>query len=215
MPGHRDFGKSLPCPTCHDYLRHSRLNDEERKLTLAGIVGAGSAATLRTLGELILASPWGFSVVWGGTGTAKSHLLMALVGSLCRRGVQAVYYHAVDLQSGLYRDMSDDSNNLEHYRRVPVLAIDELDKFRFTDWSRSQLQGLLDHRYREAIARRQITLFSMNKDPAGMDDGKYWLPEDILSRFSDGRFNRCAPEGQLIPGVHHALGADMRPFMQR
>lgn len=192
-------------------------------MKLADILGDGSAMVLRVVGQQILSDPFGWFTVWGGTGSAKTLFLQALVVGFCKRGVQASYYHAGDLQAGLLRDIENpDSDNLAYYRRVTVLAIDELDKYHWKDWSRKQLQSLLDWRYRHMDT--MVTLMASNKDPQGIDrNGEYWLPEDIMSRMQDGRFNRLWPENQIapegvtdtIPGIYHVASADMRPHLQR
>lgn len=164
--------------------------------------------TLRLVGESILNDSAGWFVVWGGTGTAKTKFLQALTVGFCRRKIRAIYYHAADLCDGLYKDIKDpDSNNQELYRNVPVLIIDELDKFRMTDWSRQELQGILDHRYRHM--RTHVTLFASNKDPEGE-----WLPADIYSRMTDGRFRRTAGTKE-IEGIFHISAPDIRPKLRK
>lgn len=201
-------GKLVPCPACHTWLAHSRLTPEEQQTSLSHITGGGSAGTLRRLGEQMLGDPFGWFMVWGGTGSAKTLFLHALTAGFCRAGTEARYYHAADLADGLYRDIEGDSANHELYRRIPVLVIDELDKFRLTDWSRKQLQALLDDRYRNM--RTHMTLFAANRDP--FDDE--WLPDDIKSRLSDGRFRRVV-DGREHPGVYQVKAPDMRPNLRR
>lgn len=165
-------------------------------------------AILRKVGAAILADRFGWFTVWGGTGSAKTLFLQALVVGFCQAGIQAVYYHAADLRNGLLRDVDNpDSDNAAYYRRVPVLVVDELDKYHMTDWSRGQLQALLDERYRHM--QTQVTLFAANKDP--LDS---WLPEDIQSRLQDGRFNRSVGD-QEIPGIYHIRVPDIRPSLRR
>lgn len=218
-------GTMQPCPDCHSWLAHCRLNHLEQMTTLAHITGGGPAAALRRLGENILADPFGFFFVWGGVGSAKTLLLHALTAGFCRAGRQAVYYHAADLADGLYKDIqSDDSDNMAFYRRVPVLVIDELDKYNFTDWSRKKLQALLDDRYRNMTTH--MTIFAANRDPMEEDaqlkdsSGKIlrvttaWLPDDIKSRLGDGRFVRTV-DGREYPGVYHIKAPDARPTLRR
>lgn len=216
-------GVDRPCPRCADLLKHSRLNERERRSLLSDIQGEGSALVLRVAGAKLLKDPFGWFVTWGGTGSAKTLFLQALVVAYCKRGIQATYYHAVDLQDGILRDVNDpDSANMEFYRRIPVLAIDELDKYYFKDWSQKQLQALLDFRYRQMD--KLVTLIASNRDPFDTNrDGEPWLPADILSRMQDGRFYITWPLGldapagitDAIPGVYHVESFDMRPFLRR
>lgn len=210
------------CPNCADLLKHSRLNSREQSTTLADIRGPGPALVLRVVGQQLLDDPFGWFTVWGGTGSAKTLFLQALVVAFCKRGIQAAYYHAADLQAGLMQDIEGDSANMDYYRRVQVLAIDELDKYHWKEWSRKQLQSLLDWRYRNMDT--MVTLMASNRDPLAIDrHGEYWCPEDIMSRMQDGRFNRqwpqnvTPPEGitDLVPGIYHVAAADMRPHLTR
>ncbi|HMR01739.1 MAG TPA: ATP-binding protein [Candidatus Competibacter phosphatis] len=181
---------------------------DEQQSTLASITGNGQMAILRKVGEVILNDTMGWFMVWGGTGSAKTLFLQALTAAFCRRQKQAVYYHAADLCDGLYEDFDNpDRNNRDFYRRVDVLVIDELDKFRFTDWNRKEMQALLDHRYRRM--KTHVTLFAANKDPNGE-----WLPDDIRSRMNDGRFRRVVDD-QEIEGIYHIKSPDMRPKLRR
>lgn len=172
------------------------------------ITGGGQMAILRQLGETILADGMGWFTVWGGTGSAKTLFLHALTVAFCKRQRQAVYYHAADLCDGLYQDFDNpDRNNRDFYRRIEVLVIDELDKFRFTDWNRVEFQALLDHRYRKM--KTHVTLFAANKDPNGE-----WLPADIRSRMNDGRFCRLVGKREIEP-IYHITAPDMRPKLRR
>lgn len=223
------LGKVALCPQCANFLQHSRLNPAEQKAQLSDIRGSGSALVLRTVGKHLLTHPYGWFVVWGGPGSAKTLFLHALVAGYCRQGIQAVYYHAADLQTGLLADLrDDDKDNLSFYKRVPVLVIDELDKYHWKEWSKKQLQSLLDWRYRQMA--NQVTIMASNRSPDEVDsDSGPWLPEDIQSRMSDGRFRRpwpvgLAPDvgvegneqhGYFVPGVYFADAPDMRPLLRK
>lgn len=217
-------GAVRPCPRCHDFLSRSRLNVAEQQTKVGDIRGTGSATVLRVAAQAIMGDPWGFFTVWGEPGSAKSLLLFAVVAGLCKKGVKALYYHAGDLQQALYRDIqNEDSDYLGAFMHAPALAIDELDKFNMTDWSLKRLQTLLDYRYRSSIGRHDnLTLFASNRDPAAVEAGKAWLPDDILSRLRDGRFNRPvdavglpAELKETIPAIYHVVAPDMRPQLKR
>ncbi len=78
---------------------------------------------------------------------------------------------------------------------MPVLAIDELDAAKMTDFAYEFRAAFLDDRYRLAVTCRAHTLFAMNGDPSG-------LPGDLYDRMRDGRFV-----------VFHNTDASMRPVM--
>ncbi len=63
---------------------------------------------------------------------------------------------------------------------MPVLAIDEFDKLKVTEWYEEFETMLMSRRYRDAVDGLSGTVLAMNSDPAK-------LPEHIYSRLSDGR----------------------------
>jgi hypothetical protein len=63
---------------------------------------------------------------------------------------------------------------------VRVLAIDEMDKVKQTDWVNEFQTDVLDRRYRLGIDGKAGTILAMNKSPETLSD---W----IYSRLSDGR----------------------------
>lgn len=205
--------RGVACPLCHDWLSKSRLTPDEQKTSLDYITGDGAASTVRQLGKALLADPFGWFFIWGNSGTAKTLLLHALVAGYCRQGKQAVYYHAGDLADAMYKAIRNDGDRemdsvSDFFRRIEVLVIDELDKFHQTEWSRKQLQTLLDDRYRNM--RTRVTIFAANINPLAGE----WLPGDIQSRISDGRFRRRI-DGVEYPGVFEVVTLDARPHLRR
>jgi len=187
--------------------RISGLNAEERKIKLADIEIASRPATVEMVKscELFLKEPFGFLTLWGGPGNAKTMALQAVVNDLlnCRRS--AVYVTAFDLISfirsafdGQRNVMNDNAyERLLRFERVDVLAIDEFDKLRVTDWVMEQLTDLIDRRYRGGISGLSGTLIAMNSDPKEQNE---W----IASRLFDGR-NR----------VIHNTDSDIRSKLER
>ncbi len=224
-------GKLTRCDACVDLLQFSRLNAAERRHKLdhiADLASDGSHTVLRWRGRDLLADPYGWWVLWGDYGAAKSLLLTALVAEFCRQGTRAIYFHGKDLEQGLFRDQGD-ANNRELYRAVPVLAIDEIHTINVrNDWIAGELGALLEERYRNQA--EQVTLVAMNPDPQQWTHnsaGAAWseIGPAIWSRMNDGRFRRawdaptsapaCLGKDAEVPGVFRVTGPDVRPTLRR
>lgn len=218
---HKEFGRAVRCGECStDYSRWSGLTDVELGYTADSILGNGDTPTaLRYLVEQITHNPTGWLTLWGVYGTAKTLTIQAIVANLIRQKKLARFYHAKQLEQGWFDDMHADRLNAKVYLDAPVLAIDELDKVNLNnDWVRQQFQALLDHRYRQGIAGKQLTLITLQYEPEKA------VPGDIASRMGDGRFYRVWTGGpnrlvidrwgeQVLPGCLHIEGKDARPQM--
>ncbi len=219
--GDPGFGKAQRCRRCDSGLApRSGLNDQELRLASADIQGrSDTAVMLRYLVDAIVAQPAGWLVLWGEYGTAKTLAVQAIVASCIRAKLPARFYHARQLEQGWFDDVHADSNHGANYRRIPVLAIDEVDKINLkSDWVRAGFQELMDSRYRAGLNGTQLTLLICQVDPNTV------LPGDVVSRINDGRFYRAwtgGPnqyvinrwDGQYLPGVLHIRGTDARPMM--
>ncbi len=167
---------------------------------IAASTGPGTRRMVEAC-QAFVQNPLGILTLWGGVGNAKSTALQACVNELARLG--AVYVTAFDLLSYIRaafnadrKVQNDDAySRLLRFERVRILAIDEFDKVRSTDWAAEQITDLIDKRYRAGIEGEAGTLIAMNGNPAN-------LPEWIASRLADGR-NR----------IIHNTDRDVRPFM--
>jgi len=216
------YGRATRCPVCNaNYGRVCGLTDQEQAYTVDSLAGAGlMPATLRWLCGHVIGNPAGMVTLWGSYGTAKTMAVQIIVAALVRNRYAARFYHAKQVEQGWFDDLDSDRLNMQVYLHTPILAIDELDKVNVkSDWVRQQFQRLLDYRYRMAVAGKQLTLITLNGDPAQV------LPGDVASRLADGRFARPWPVDQpgpvierngerLLPGVLHVSGKDARPYMR-
>lgn len=228
---HPDFGKAIRCFKCADLLSCSRLAPEERVHTVDDMKDRTDDPgremwVLRFLAKSMLADPYGFLAVYGRKGNAKSLLLTTLVADFCRAGRQGIYFNADDLINRYMDDVtSDQPSEIAHdfFKRIPVLAIDEIDKIKWTAWQIQKIGALIEYRHRNADTL--VTLFSMNKPPW------QWYNADevehIASRFQDGRFNRQWPDDKRhllpgclrgnadVPGLFEVTLPDIRPTLRR
>lgn len=240
--GHAEFGKHHRCPQCTDWLTLSRLTVEERQYTVRDLGNRpddsrGEMYVLRFLAQAMLDDPFGFLSIWGRKGGGKSLLLAALVAEFCRQGREAKYFNAgeiVTLTSYGEEKEIDGFQKLNDYeaakrrlKAMPVLAIDEVDKIKWTAWQVQQIGEVLEHRHRNA--ERLVTLFAMNKPPWEWSNAGE--VEHIASRLADGRFYRLWPEGVRTvlclqpsanqagryeaPGLFEVTLPDVRPTLRR
>ena len=117
--------------------------------------------------------PHGMVVLFGGYDAGKSGLLMATVARACKTGREAVYILAGDLLDQLKATFeSTDSTDavMSRYKNVPILAIDELDKVKQSEWSFEQFNKLFDWRHRNRLV--SATLLATNAMPDRVGDGE-------------------------------------------
>jgi DNA replication protein DnaC len=211
--GHPDFSKPLDCPTCKPNARVKKLqkvsgmNAAEQEVRLADFVIDGRPGTSRMVEACreFCEEPSGFLTLWGGVGNGKTMALHATVNESIAGGRQAVYvtvFALLEYIKAAYNSRGEVRNDdayhrLQRFAEVPVLALDELDKVRWTEWAQVQLTELIDKRYRGGPEGASATIIAMNDDPHG-------LPEWIASRLLDGR-------NLLV----HNEDADIRPALRK
>lgn len=178
------------------------LNDEERNVRFDDIVasGPGTKAMLDAARGLV-AFPAKIVTLWGGPGNAKTTVLQAVVNECLALNVSAVYVTLYDLVNWVRDAFRDDTDSawgrVHRLTNVTLLAVDEFDKIKSTEWSDELQTAVIDRRYRDGLAGLVGTVLAMNGNPNQ-------LPEWIRSRLSDGR--------NVI--VHNA-DPDLRPRMKR
>lgn len=192
--GHPKFGKVEPCS--------SPFHGPERLRRMAALSGLSEAdlgkrlyhiAPVEGNSEMLVAAnefvldPFGWLFIWGGPGNAKSEVLIALVNeiNLANKG-PAMYCTFADLVNWV-REAFKDNASEDYTRRfdkllsLKVIAIDEMDKARDTEFSNEFRFHFLDKRYRQAIDGKSCLVFASNSHPNT-------LPEPLYDRVRDGRF---------------------------
>jgi hypothetical protein len=137
------------------------------------------AAAVRAV-QRLLTRPWGWLTLQGGYGSGKSTLIGATLGELAQRGLDGAYWTASGLLRTLREAVGSGSYTtaLDRIARTPVLALDELDAFRLTEFAEETLIELFGRRYAMTGA---VSLLAANVlgDP---------IPPRIVSRARDKRF---------------------------
>lgn len=207
-PGHPNFGKALVC-NCRNKGMMERqyrrlqsidgLTPGERKLRLSGlhVDDDNRGACEAVVGAL--SRTRGILTFYGKPGRGKTTLLIAAINEAREANIPAVYAKVSDVLDYL-RNAYDPARTAElsaddrwHLlTTVDVLALDELDQFKTTEWAMEKFLALMDERWRNMD--RTLTLIASNAAVAN-------LPEKVGSRLQDRRAN-----------LFHLTGIDMRKF---
>ena len=204
-----DYAAQCPDPDgVHLAARVARLSEisgllpEELALTLDDVAAMGGSDTagMLALARDFVADPWGLFTVWGGYGNGKTLILQAVVNEMREAGWEGAYVKLKDLldhiRAGNAKNAGEDARQrYERFRSLPLLAIDECDAVKVTDWVQEFWRSFVDDRYRLGLCLEAHTVLAMNCDPAQ-------LGGDIYDRLRDGRFI-----------IYHNADASMRPAM--
>lgn len=218
---HLLFGKLVACDCNGEY--QSRMQKRltamsgqlpsEMELTLAEVIGRGED-TRRMLARAreFVRHPSGFLTLWGTWGNGKTLLLQAIVNELRERGMTAAYLTFKDLVDWVSEGFSDsdgqgsEQQRFVYARAAQVLALDEIDEVRMTDYRAEFRTSFFDWRYRGACDGTRHTVFALNNDPKIFPGDIYdRLREfDILSNHDSSmrpvrRQQRTAERGEEIP----------------
>lgn len=137
----------------------------------------------------VINDPKGWLYIYGGPGNAKSEILIAIVNEInaADKG-PAMYVKFAQLVNWMRDAFGPDSwqhlgyiDRFERIKAIKVLAIDEVDKIRMTEFSTEFQFDFLDERYRQAIHGETVTIFAGQTSPLE-------LPDPLSSRIQDGRF---------------------------
>lgn len=113
-----------------------------------GTVGMMQAA------KTFIGDPRGFLTIHGSFGTGKSTALKSIVAECVKFGIEAHYTTLSEIMAyarEAFRDPNDtDYGRITRLARIQVLAIDEVDKARLTEYAREIQTHFFDVRYRNA-----------------------------------------------------------------
>lgn len=213
---------TIPCDTCArlriereriKFQDISELTSDERAYRFGSIVINGrenTAAMVAACREMV-GRKASMLTFWGSSGNAKSVALIATVNEFLDKGVPALYMPSYDMLNWIQDAFSNHGQDiksesayarLEMCKGICVLAVDELQGVKVTDWRLEQLRNLIDRRWRDGLDGEKFTLFAMNESPDNLEPR-------IYSRLKDGR-NRVNGSAILLND-----DSDMRPLLRR
>jgi DNA replication protein DnaC len=147
--------------------------------------------------QWLLEQQCGWLTLAGGYGVGKSMLLYATLNHLSADyGLHGRYLTAPDLLTQLRDGIGETtgiSGRLKELIDMPVLAVDELDKFNPTEFAAEKLFQLFNERYQ--ARGRTITLLGFNADRASR------IPPFLRSRIADARFRLVMLQGRDLRRV--------------
>lgn len=153
------------------------------------------------------------------TGTGKTHLAVAVLRELIRKGYDGVF---LDYQQWL-RDMRsayDSLGGTEHrtaYGRATdatVILLDDLGSERHSDWVEDTVTSVINHRYNEgkaiiATTNLPIPLFGDTKsEKDGLIPGKYNIKDLLAERIGSRAMSR-------LLGMCQVIRIDTRDYRER
>ena len=225
-PDAPDFGQPIPCQgQVHLEGRLTQLarwwdyDAQDQEIRLSDVSPQPKNREVLTAAGNFLARPRGWLYIWGGPGNAKTIILKALINELNLAGKGPARYikfsglinHMREafsqkagreklMAKGVARSLWGEGTYMDRFerlKRIPILAIDEFDKARMTDFADEFRFDFLDDRYEQAIKGQTCLIFASQQPPDSH------LPGPVATRFNDGRF-------QVVKN----LAGDSRPAMK-
>ena len=199
---HPMFGKMQICPERLPRVLaiESGLQGKELDYTWEKVKSMNNADDgVKATREVLERGGWVF--LWGPPGLAKTLILQIAVAESIRARRAATYVRMVEVIDNLRRSFDteyggeEEARRLERWATTPILAIDEFDRVKQTEYAATKRFELMDRRYADAVRGKTITLMSSNANPRTFDDY-------LSSRIMDGRF-----------AVVNLTGTDVRPLM--
>lgn len=203
-----DADKVVPCPNVdlfEMYSGRSGIDLAERDLNWSHIKNWNGIYSAVDAIREALERRHGWVYVWGPNGIGKTTLLKTAV-ALTLHGRQPAAYvrmaQIIDHLRGAFdvENASEASQNrLDWWADLPVLAIDEFDRVKETEYATERRFLLMDRRYEQAIREQDsVTLIASNKAPDHLEGY-------LTDRIYDGRFKVIRLHGESVrPGMGEA-----------
>ncbi len=129
-------------------------------------------------------------LIYGGVGTGKTHLVVAMLNKLINANIYCRYTTEHNLLDLYFQKKYDEFNA---FKKVNILVIDELGKRELADWQMIQLEELISYRYNELLPTIFIT--NMNEN-----EFKSFVGDRVASRLRENKVIRVIMEGQDLRG---------------
>lgn len=201
-----DNGKVNICPNVNPLRVYPGerygVDNEEREFTWAMVQPFNNVMAAVNAVKRALDRGYGWVYLWGPPGLGKTLVLKIAVALYLKDYKAAAYCRMAEIIDDLRaafdaKNPSEESQRkLDWWADLPLLAIDEFDRVRTTEYSDERRFLLMDRRYEMSLREKTITIMASNNDPSTMD-GYLW------DRIRDGRF-----------AVVHVQGESVRPGME-
>jgi DNA replication protein DnaC len=135
----------------------------------------------------MIKDPFGWLYIHGGPGNAKSEVLISIVNEANGSGNGPAMYVTFSHLVNWVREANKPGAAEDYIARfdrllnIKLLAVDEMDKARSTEFADEFRFHFLDERYRQAIRGETQMIFASNSNPD-------ILPIPLWDRIRDGRF---------------------------
>lgn len=180
----------------------ARIPPRYQHCTLENFVSEGSrehGLALRTAESYSGAFPGGLDVdrkgllFYGGVGTGKTHLAIAIAGRLLERGIgcRFVDHRALLKQIQATFDPANPATEagvVQPLLDVEVLILDDLGVGRATEWALETLHYILNDRYSGRLA----TIITTNLDPGEQAGSESSLARAVGERLCSRLYEMCA-----------------------
>jgi DNA replication protein DnaC len=198
--GHSKFGQVNFCPNVDRWTlpgaeRYGLVKQEILDMDWSSIASRKNVEPVITQIESTIANGSGWVYIYGTFGVAKTFLLKATIARVLRAGDEAAYVRMATIIDNLREAFSEssngrgvsDRNRLDWWADVPILAIDEFDRVRATEFAQDRQFILMDRRYESAIRGKSVTIMASNRAPDQL--GRDGVDGYLVDRIEDGRFS--------------------------
>ncbi len=129
-------------------------------------------------------------LIYGGVGTGKTHLVVAMLNKLINANIYCRYTTEHNLLDLYFQKKYDEFNA---FKKVNILVIDELGKRELVDWQMIQLEELISYRYNEMLPTIFITNMTEN-------EFKSFVGDRVTSRLRENKVIRVMMDGEDLRG---------------
>ena len=129
-------------------------------------------------------------LILGDIGTGKTHLTLAMLLKLASANIYCRYATEHNLLDLYFQKRYEE---FEAFKKVNVLAIDEVGKRELQDWQKIQIEELISYRYNEMLP----TIFITNLTSK---EFKEFLGDRIVSRMRENKVKTILMTGEDLRG---------------
>ncbi|MDO4721398.1 MAG: ATP-binding protein [Peptostreptococcaceae bacterium] len=145
-------------------IERSGISEEFRKKTFGNFEESPATAEAKRICMAYVSDYEKNSLMLSGqVGSGKTHLAIAILNNLLKRGVPVIYLEYRSFMTRMKQSIMDRdyyARELERYQKIPVLLIDDLFKGKITESDVQILYELINFRY----FNKRSTIFTSEKD---------------------------------------------------